>query len=214
MPRPDPTKLYHFTRVEHLVTIVESGMLCDRQAQAQGLLSIEVGNVGIKARRAERAVLVPPGGSVADYVPFYFAPRSPMMYAISRGNVPGYTQGTGRLIYLATTVESLLEAGLDPVITDRNAVLDYSAFIQLRDEEPIDGFVDWDLMDEQFWFDTETYPDRRERRMAECLVPGAVPWEAIQFVGARSKDVLTEVQVILDDAPFVPSVGIRLAWYF
>lgn len=214
MPRPNPTRVYHFTRVEHLATIVQSGLLCDRQAQAAGLLTIEVGNTGIKARRADREVPVRPGGAVADYVPFYFAPRSPMMYAIDMGNVPGYTAGTDRVIYLATTVEQLLETGLDPVLTDRNAVLDYTEFIQLRDGEPADGFIDWPLMKERYWFDTETYPDRRERRMAECLVPSVVPWNAILFVGAKSQTVADEVQELLGAAQDGPRVATRRGWYF
>lgn len=214
MPRPTPTPVYHFTRVEHLPTILQSGLLCDRQAQAAGLLTIEVGNTGIKARRVDREVPVRPGGVVADYVPFYFAPRSPMMYAIERGNVPGYTAGTDRVIYLATTIEKLLEVGLAPVLTDRNAVLDYTEFIQLRDGEPADGFIDWPLMAERYWFDTETYPDRRERRMAECLVPGVVPWDAILDVGAKSQTVADEVQGLLGSSQDVPRVAAQPGWYF
>lgn len=214
MPRPTPTRVYHFTRIEHLATVIESGLLCDRQAQTDGLLAIEVGNTGIKARRATRPVPVRPGGVVADYVPFYFAPRSPMMYSIHMGNVPGYTQGTDRLIYLATTVEKLLEVGVDPVLTDRNAVLDYTDFIQLRDGEPTDGFIDWQLMGETYWFDTEAYPDRRERRMAECLVLSAVPWEAFPFVGAKSQTVADEVQGLISESHSAPRVAVQPRWYF
>jgi len=214
VPRPTPTRVYHFTRIEHLPTVVESGLLCDRQAQQDGLLAIEVGNTGIKARRATRPVPVRPGGVVADYVPFYFGPRSPMMSSIHHGNVPGYTQGTDRLIYLATTVETLLEVGLDPVFTDRNAVLDYTGFIQLRDGEPEDGFIDWPLMDERYWSDTDTYPDRRERRMAECLVLSAVPWDAFLFVGAKSQTVVDEVQELIGSGSSAPRVAARPDWYF
>ena len=137
-----------------------------------------------------------------------------MMSSIHNGNVPGYTQGTDRLIYLATTVDTLLEVGLDPVLTDRNAVLDYTGFIQLRDGEPEDGFIDWPLMDERYWFDTETYPDRRERRMAECLVLGAVPWDAFLFVGAKSQTVADEVQEVIGSGSSAPRVAARPAWYF
>ena len=214
MPRPTPTKVYHFTRIEHLPTIVESGLLCDRQAQTDGVLAIEVGNTGIKARRATRPVPVQPGGVVAGYVPFYFAPRSPMMYSIHMGNVPGYTQGVDRLIYLATTVERLLEVGLDPVLTDRNAVLDYTEFIQLRNGDPAADFIDWPLMEETYWFDTEAYPDRRERRMAECLVPSAVPWDAFQFVGAKSQTVANEANELIADSGSAQRVAVRPAWYF
>ncbi len=62
----------------------------------------DVGNQGIKARRSRRAVPVGPGGVVADYAPFYFAPRSPMMFAIEHGNVPTYSSGCDELIYLVS----------------------------------------------------------------------------------------------------------------
>ena len=88
MPRPVPTRLYHFTHVSHLATIVRDGLLCDAQAHVGDRLRIEVGNREIKTQRRQRPVLCGPGGVVADYVPFYFAPRSPMLYAIKGGNVP------------------------------------------------------------------------------------------------------------------------------
>ncbi|MEI6622203.1 MAG: DarT ssDNA thymidine ADP-ribosyltransferase family protein [Actinomycetes bacterium] len=67
----------HFTHVDHLRTIAARGLLADELAQAEGLLSVDVGNREIKSRRRRRQVRVQPGGVVADYVPFYFAPRSP-----------------------------------------------------------------------------------------------------------------------------------------
>lgn len=49
--------------------------------------------------------------------------------------------------------------------------------------------------------------------MAECLVQGVVPWEAILLVGAMSQTVLNEVREIVGGAQ-VPSVEIRPGWYF
>ncbi|WP_158307254.1 hypothetical protein [Kribbella flavida] len=46
--RPLPTKVFHFTRVEHLSTIVSQGLLSDSLAQAKGLMQIEVGQQTIK----------------------------------------------------------------------------------------------------------------------------------------------------------------------
>ena len=41
----------------------------------------------IQDRRSIKSVPCGVGGSLHDYVPFYFAPRSPMLYTIHRGNL-------------------------------------------------------------------------------------------------------------------------------
>lgn len=69
-------------------------------------------------------------------------------------------------------------------------------------------------MDETYWFDTEAYPDRRERRMAKCLVPSAVPWDAFLPVGAKSQTVADEVQGLISESGSAPSVAVRPRWYF
>lgn len=211
--RPNPTWVYHFTRVEHLATIRTHGLCCDRRAKNDGMLSLEVGNKEIKSRRAGRRVPVMPGGVVADYTPFYFAPRSPMMFSIHKGNVQGYDGGADRLIYLATTVERLVALGLDVVLTDRNAVLEYASFARLSDGEPDASFIDWALMEQRMWNNTEDKPDRMERRMAECLVHESVPWEGFQAVVAKSRSVADEVADLLG-AERRPDLAVRRDWYF
>ncbi|MGH7750135.1 MAG: type II toxin-antitoxin system toxin DNA ADP-ribosyl transferase DarT, partial [Candidatus Dormibacteria bacterium] len=178
-----PTPLYHFTSIHHLASIIERGLLCDNGAAAC-LLAVEVGNRNIKERRRRRAVPVSPRGAVADYVPFYFAPRSPMLYSIAMGNVPEYTGGMDPLVYLVTTADRLAELGLPMLFTDRNAVLETAYFT--RDLADLDAVIDWPLMRARMWNNTSDEPDRRERRMAECLVHRQVPWRAIEYVAART----------------------------
>ena len=172
--------MLHFTHIEHLADVSDRGLLCDSQAQARGILIKEVGNRGIKERRRVRVVPVHPGGVVADYVPFYYAPRSPMMFSIHHGNVPEYTEGISSLAYLTTTVERLLDVDCDIVVTDRNAVLGFTAFHSGTDT--LDDVVDWKLMKAKMWNDTIEEPDRMERRMAECLVHDHVPWTAFTAI--------------------------------
>ena len=47
---------------------------------------VSIGNPDLIAKRAGRVVAIPPGGSLSDYVPFYFTPRSPMLYNIVTGH--------------------------------------------------------------------------------------------------------------------------------
>ncbi|MBN9375656.1 MAG: DUF4433 domain-containing protein [Cellulomonas sp.] len=214
MPPPTPTWLYHFTHLDHLPSIVREGLIADTEVQARGLVVREAGDREIKGRRRRRAVSVGPRGTVGDYVPFYFAPRSPMLYSISHGNVLTFQGRTSDLVYLGTTVELLEDFGADLVFTDRNAVLGYTEFTADRTVWTAGGFIDWGLMRETYWNNTAEYPDRKERRMAECLVHRGVPWNAILTVGvfdAQRKDLVEQVLV---GAAHVPPVHVRRSWYF
>jgi hypothetical protein len=61
-----------------------------------------------------------PYGCVADYVPFYFAPRSPMLYKLHKGGVPNYTGGQDPLVYLVSSAEAVAATGASFVFSDGN----------------------------------------------------------------------------------------------
>jgi hypothetical protein len=212
MHRPVPTTIVHFTHVNHLASIVEHGLLADSSVHADGLLEVEVGNVGIKQARQLRMVPIAPHGVVADYVPFYFAARSPMMFAIEHGNVATYARGCDDLVYLVTTAERLLELGSTVVFADRNAVLAVTSFVSTL--EAADDLIDWPLMRERYWRSTEDDPDRRERRMAECLVHQRVPWEAFSEVVARNPWCAALAQSAFASLTVDTPVTVRSDWYF
>lgn len=212
MTRPRPTRIYHITHVDHLRTIVERGLLCDADAADQGLLRNEVGNRDIKSRRRTRQIRSGPGGCVADYVPFYFATRSPMLYAIKAGNVAQYQDGQEPLVYLVSEVERLLALGLQLVYTDRNAALEIARHTD--DIDDLDGHVDWALMKELIWTNTDELPDRRERRMAECLVHDRVPWAAFLGVATKTPAVAEGVSQVLRSLGIDSYVASRPDWYF
>jgi hypothetical protein len=175
--RPRDRWVLHFTHVDNLPCIVAEGKVtCDGRAR-QGLTRVEVGAMEVKEVRRRRAVTAGGGGFVGDYVPFYFAPRSPMMFRIAcdhRDGVPGrYPGGDRPLVYLATTVGSIVDAGLGWVATDGNAATATTRFSSVLDD--LDAMVDWPLMTATRWSNTPDDPDRQRRRMAELLVRTEVP---------------------------------------
>ena len=206
-----PTWVYHFTHVDHLPTIVRHGLVADAEAQRDGRIVHEVGDRGVKGRRRRRPV---PVGSrtVADHVPFYLAPRSPMMYKIHRGGVPQYTGSIHELVYLVTTVELLQEAGASLLLSDRNAAKAVAAF----SAEPADwdDLVDWPLMGAERWDSTAEDPERMERRMAECLVHAAVPWSVVGWVAASTQQRADAVREVLDAVGSSARAIVRPRWYF
>ena len=201
------TPVFHFTHIDNLATIAASGLQCDTRIQTTKILRQEVGNQDIKSMRRAREVPVPPGGVVADYLPFYFAPRSPMMYAIHMGNVPTYLDGCDDIVYLCTRVGRLRDTGREVLFTDRNAALAIAAFATEA------GYlrIDWDLMREVIWKNTDEYPDRREKRMAECLVHLLVEPAGIESLVTKTQAVAERVGRLVGDTW---PVSVRGGWYF
>jgi hypothetical protein len=210
--RPFPTEILHFTHISHLSTILKRGLLSDTEAQGAGLIETEVGNQDIKAKRRCRVVPAPPGGMVADYAPFYYAPRSPMMYVIWRGGVSTYTGGCDQLVYLMTTVDRLTELRVPLVFTDRNAVLELAEFT--TELTRLDDLVDWPLMRAKMWNNTEAQPDRKERRMAECLAHRRVPPEALTRVVAKTPACALQARSMFATVDLQVPVDVAPDWYF
>jgi hypothetical protein len=211
MPRPVPTPILHFTHVLNLPSVIANGLQGDRAVLEDGTAVVDIGMPGIKEERRRHPVDVEPFGVVGDYVPFYFAPRSPMMSSISHGNVPGYTNGCGPLVFLSTTVERLLESGLRVVATDRNARLNVAAFDVVEGEWG--HSIDWDLMQATWWYNTPEEPDRRERRMAECLAHGTVTFDVVMEVVAMTEATATTARAAIGGAGLSTPVSVRPNWY-
>lgn len=210
MTRPIPTRLYHFTHVRHLASIVSAGLLADSAVGTR--LQHEAGSLSIKSQRRYREVPFPPGGVVSDYVPFYFAPSSPMMFAIRSGRVPEYGTDTSELIYLVTRAERLIELGHPPLFTRRNAALISAEF---RNEiSALDDHVDWALMRDQYWRDTDADGDRRARRMAEWLVHGRVGWEAFSGIAVHNDAVRLQAEATLATLGVSLPTLVKREWYF
>ncbi len=212
MTTPERGLLFHFTHIDNLASVVTNGLASDSTVQATGQLQREVGDQGIKARRRARVIGLAPGGVVADYVPFYFAARSPMLLVIHSGNVPNYQGGQADVVYLVTSADVILELKSRFLFTDRNATLRYADFRADLDE--LDEVVDWDVMQLEFWNDTSAAPDRKERRMAEFLVYEHVPWAAIEYIAVYDESRRQRVEAILAKLHDRTPVRIMRNWYY
>ena len=202
------TPIYHITHVRNLAGIIaERGLHCDRNAQARK--SVNIGHQHIKDRRLNRVVPIPPGHTVGDYVPFYFAPRSPMLYAISRGAVAGYQEGQAPVIYLCSSAEAVNQAGLQFVFTEGHAEMAYTDFF--NDLNDLDK-VDWALMRARYWHDTNDDPDRKRRRQAEFLIYNFFPWELVSYIGVYDRATAEGVGAIIKGGS--PELGVELGWYY
>lgn len=212
MVDPEQVYLYHITSIENLPSVIESRGLKSKNRLLQentGHRDIAYGH--IQDRRAQYEVPCASGGCLHDYVPFYFGPRSPMLYAIHGGFVDGYDEGQEPILHLVTKVSMILEEELSFAFTDRHAVLTYASFFE--DVKDLDK-VDHNLMQEKYWHDTDEYPQRKERRQAEFLIRDFMPFNVIGAIGVMNENVEQQVLEALKPLDEAPPVIVRQKWYY
>ena len=90
MSAPANPKIYHILHVDRLASVVaDGGLLSDAQLARRDPGGTTIGMNEIKRRRlTELRLDSHPDVHVGDCVPFFFCPRSVMLYVISRANHP------------------------------------------------------------------------------------------------------------------------------
>ncbi|EKU51524.1 hypothetical protein ACINWC323_1784 [Acinetobacter sp. WC-323] len=218
---PMPTRLFHMTAIDNLDSILNKGsLICKNSCTKDQIRYGNIAHSSVQNKRNSKNVPVPPHGSLHDYVPFYFAPRSPMLYVINQGNVDGCDYRQDSIIYLQTTVEKILETNNLYVFTDRNASLDYATFE--NDHTKLPQTVNWTYLTSppaidgycKFFHDTVDYPQRREMRQAEFLVYNTFPIDLISAIGVHNNDALMFVKDSLRKYHLNIPVSIKPDWYF
>lgn len=211
---PARPKIYHITHVDNLPSIVADGCLVsDATMIARGGPSMTIGMSGIKRRRLSLPVRCHSGDCVGDYVPFYFCPRSVMLYLIYRGNHPelSYTDGQGSVLHLQADLLDVVAwadgHGRRWAFTLSNAGAVYAQF-----RSSLGGLdeVNWNAVATRNWRPAEI----KEGKQAEFLVRDSFPWHLVARIGVRSMSIKSQVDAVLLPAADIPKVEIKPSWYY
>ncbi len=211
MPQPIPTLIYHITHYRNLPGIVaDNGLACCALLRQRGTPYHDLANQEIQDRRATTPVPCGPGGNLHDYVPFYFAPRSPMLYVINRGGLR-YSERQVPVIHLVSSAEAVYSANRLTVFTNGLAIMALTDFFT----NPADmGQIDWEVMASQIWNDTQVHPGRKRRRQAEFLVKDFFPWPLVTEIGVVNRGIQAQVEALVGKAAHQPRVLVRDDWYY
>jgi len=206
------TLIYHITHKDNLPEIIsKGGLFAQNQMECESIEYSNIAHSGIQDRRSETIVPCGPGGHLHDYVPFYFAPRSPMLYAIKMGNVAGCSATQADIIYLVSSAQTIEAAKVGFVFTDGHGIMQLSEFY---DDLDYLSEIDWDIMKERYWSDTREDPDRKRRRQAEFLVFNKFSWNLVEKIGVINRTVEREVIHTISIASHKPAVSVEADWYY
>ena len=214
-PPPRRPKVYHITHVDNLPAMVKEGSLvCDREMIHRGGPAQAIGMSEIKRRRVEQLTIdCHPGTMVGDYVPFYFCPRSVMLYVIHMKNHPelAYRGGQPPIVHLEADLHSVIEwadgDGRPWAFSLSNAGACYTEF---RNQTNNLDELDWTAIAAHNFRD----PEVKESKQAEFLLYEVCPFELFQRIGVRSRDVAERVTSAVAGLAHRPAVEVRAGWYY
>lgn len=205
--------ILHITHLENLAAIVAAGGLWSNNHRPAAITApTSIAHAQIQDRRARVLVPCGPGGTLHDYVPFYFGDRSPMLYANHMGQVPTNAVGQRSIVYLVLDAHAVANEGCGWAFTDGHAVMRPLTryFDRLADTDRLD----WTAIRARQWFDTPQDPDRKRRKQAEFLVHRFAPWRLVTEIAVY--DAVTQAAVVaaLGGASHHPAVAVRRPWYY
>nr|WP_281253026.1 DUF4433 domain-containing protein [Pseudocolwellia agarivorans] len=147
----------------------------------------------------------PAGGTIGQYVPFNFCPRSVMLFVIHKGH-DDFQGGQERILHFISDIDTIRLTNQNCLFTDIHADLDYA--------EQIDDFIRISELDLNRIINERYWQDFKEEKQAEFLVFESVQWQSIQQIGVKNQAIADEVTVLLQGVVHKPEVIVRPEWYY
>lgn len=214
MAVPAQPKLYHILHVDRLRSVLADGHLfCDAQMMNRMGTGTTIGLSGIKQRRLESLLDCHIGLHVGDCVPFYFCPRSIMLFLFYRNNHPELTYHGGQepIVHLEAdlrrTVEWARAHDQRWAFTLSNAG---SGYFESRCDLDQLGEINWAAVQNRDF----RAPSVKEGKQAEFLVERRFPWSLAERIGVHSEAMAQQVANALHGAEHRPRIEIKREWYY
>jgi hypothetical protein len=218
MPPPAHPKIYHIVHIDRLPSIITGGfLLSDAMVTKRQNTGTNIGMSNIKARRLTLELDCHSGLCVGECVPFYFCPRSVMLYLLHTGNHPelSYRGGQGPILHLEAdlhaTVAWAQRNGKRWAFTLSNAGARY--FEDRSDLKQL-GEINWQAVEARKWSGMGVSSTVKEGKQAEFLVEERFPWSLVERIGVHSPLIGNRVMQTNKSSSHKPRVEVQAAWYY
>lgn len=217
------TPLFHITVIDNLTSILNARAIYAKNKLTKlGMQYTNIAHEDIQINR--NATTLKNGDNLHDYVPFAFAPLSPMLYALHNNKIKDCTSKQDDIVYLVTNAQALSATKF--LYTDAHPL---SKPVKFYDKLNDIRTIDWEIFFEpplitpgkyaRFWLNRTNpekpkWVDRKRKRMAEFLVYDKLPWHLIDTIVVKSEAAKTRVEAILKQFKENKKIEIFQEWYY
>jgi len=207
---PDKALIFRIVHRDSVPWILNNGMHC-RNSPVQDPQYRTIGNPDLIDKRRHRRVPIVPGGTLSDYVPFYFTPHTPMMLNIRTGHGGISKVSNEEIVIFVSSLRKVAELGCPFVFSDRHAYLlsanFYADLVDLAN-------IDWGILQQRDFKRDPDDPEKIERYQAEALIYQQVPTAALLGMVCYTDAVRKELDHVLADCGLDLKLIERKGWYF
>lgn len=212
-------KIYHIIHIDRFVSVLSDGFLyCDAEMLQKSPNGPTIGISNIKERRLEHHLASFPELTVGQCVPFYFCPRSVMLYVIKCQNHPdlAYLNGQNDIIHLVFDLRKVLNwaktNNIKTCYTTSNAGSNY--FDDYSDFSQITNLIDWNSVNATRWSGDGIDNSVKENKQAEFLIENKIPIDLLESVGVYNLQNYNKVNTILNKYGVSSKTKLKKDWYY
>ena len=201
---PEKALIFRIVHKDNIRKVLTDGCHCRSTTDGK---YVEIGNQELIQKRTTREVPCGPGGTLADYVPFYFTPYSPMLYNIKTGyGVP--QKPMSDIIILVSSLPRIKKKGIEFVFSDRHAYLKAAQFSD--DLDDLDRII-WPVLQARDFRKDDI--DKFEKYQAEALIYKHVPVEALIGITCYNGAIRDTVRALAEKNGVDVEVIAKSGWY-
>lgn len=207
---PEKALIFRIVHRDNIPWILDHGLHC-RNSTTFDPNYVDIGNVDLIAKRNGCPVPKPPGGTLSDYIPFYFTPFSIMLFNIKTGWGGIRKRHNREIVIMVSSLRTLQKKRIPFLFTDRHAYLATAQFFS--DLGCLDQ-IDWPrLQQRDFKADPED-PSKKERYQAEALVHNHLPIDGLSGFACYNDDAHGIISQALAARRLTSKVVKKPDWYF
>ena len=137
---------------------------------------VPIGDVQVIQIRKDRKYH---GYRLSEYMPFYFGPRSPMLYVIQHGFNGVRKVAPENIVYCVVRIEDIIKNDVSCIFTDGHALSSLTNYYGKNELSILDSFVKYDDVYSAYW-NSEMDIDLKRRKEAELLINDDLPVQYIR----------------------------------
>ena len=206
---PQKALIFRIVHCDNLPWILDNGLHAKNGRLNPNYRNI--GNPDLIDKRSRRVVPIPPGGTLNDYVPFYFTPFSIMLFNIKTGYGGIRRVPNQEIAILVCSLHRVNELGIRFVFTNQHA---YPAAAEYFSDLADLHRIDWPLLQSRDFRHDPDDPGKKERYQAEALIWRHMPIDGLLGICCYNEGVKAHIQAEIERRQLAVQTRVQRGWYF